>query len=310
MTSAARLLQLHGVIVDLIYQIEAVPPPGGEAQVHRFNMTPGGGFNAMVAARRSGLDVSYGGSVGSGPLGEIVRDALSAEGIAFVQPPDTARDQGCCTVMLDRTGERTSLASAGAEGHVSIDNLKHIALSDYDWSLLSGYTLYYDGSRAAFTHWLSSDVDIPKLVFDPAPVVGRIPRDALNAALARADWVSANLAEASILSGVSDPTEAARRLAYGRSGGAVVRMGARGCIVAWQGRTAHVQGHDVVPCDTNGAGDAHIGAFVASLARGDDPVRAALYANVAAALATTRFGPATAPDLATITANLRLREAS
>ena len=55
--------------------------------------------------------------------------------------------------------------------------------------------------------------------------------------------------------------------------------------------------HAVIAIDTNGAGDTHIGSFVAKLAATGDAVVAAHYANVAAALPTTRKGPATAPAL-------------
>ncbi len=60
-----RLIQISGVIVDHTYQIEAVPNAGGEARVFASYMTAGGGFNAMVAARRSGMTVAYGGSLGA-----------------------------------------------------------------------------------------------------------------------------------------------------------------------------------------------------------------------------------------------------
>ena len=48
--------------------------------------------------------------------------------------------------------------------------------------------------------------------------------------------------------------------------------------------------------DTTGAGDAHAGVFLAALAGGLPPAAAAARANAAAALSTTRTGPATAPD--------------
>lgn len=47
--------------------------------------------------------------------------------------------------------------------------------------------------------------------------------------------------------------------------------------------------------DSNGAGDAHVGAFLALLGRGASPYDAARGANAAAALAVTRRGPATGP---------------
>jgi len=307
MNTPTRLLQLHGAIVDLIYHVEAVPEPGGEASVCKSQIAAGGGFNAMVAAKRSGLSVSYAGAVGAGPLGDIVFDALVAEGIDCLRPRDASRDQGCCTVMIDPSGERTFIAAEGAEGHVDDLDLQSIDMSDYGWSLISGYNLYYQGSRDATTRWLADDTDIPNLVLDPAPVIGSVRPDAIKAALSRAVWVSANASEAELLTGASDPVKAAWLLAAGRSGGAVVRTGADGCVVAWEDRVQSVPGHKVTTVDTNGAGDTHVGAFIASLARGDNPVEAALYANVAAALSTTRFGPATAPELATVEETLRHR---
>lgn len=47
--------------------------------------------------------------------------------------------------------------------------------------------------------------------------------------------------------------------------------------------------------DSNGAGDAHVGAFLALLGEGRNPLTAAQGANAAAAYAVSRRGPATAP---------------
>jgi sugar/nucleoside kinase (ribokinase family) len=60
----------------------------------------------------------------------------------------------------------------------------------------------------------------------------------------------------------------------------------------------HVPGFEVTAVDANGAGDAHVGAFLALLTQGEDPLDAARKANAAAAYAVTRRGPATAPDRA------------
>jgi sugar/nucleoside kinase (ribokinase family) len=307
MTRPARLLQLHGVIVDLIYHVEALPPPGGEAIVTGFSIAPGGGFNAMVAAARSGMAVTYAGAVGGGPLGALVARALAEEGIATLRDRDAARDQGCCTVLIEPSGERTFVAADGAEGHVGDGDLALIRADAYGWSLLSGYALHYRGSRDAFVRWLQGGAAVPPLVFDPSPVVAALPPAALAAAMARATWISANAAEAEVLTGAADPAEAARRLAAGRppGGGAVVRCGERGSVVATLEGLWPVPAHAVEAIDTNGAGDTHVGAFVAALSRGAPPAEAARYANVAAALSTTRHGPATAPRRETIERLLR-----
>ncbi len=306
-----RLLQMSGVVTDLLYQVEAVPAAGEEAIVNGFSITPGGGFNAMVAAKRAGMMVFYGGSIGSGPFAKIVREGLNAEGIPFLRSQDLTRDQGCCTVMIDPQGERTFVASDGAEGHVTAEDLAQISFAEFDWTLLSGYSLHYPGSRDALHRWLSADEGIKNLVFDPSPIVASLPREMLQTALKRATWVSANAREAAVLSGHTDPVAAAKALAATRprEGGAVVRLGEEGCILALPDALHHIPPYRVQAVDTNGAGDAHIGSFIARLALGDTPMEAITYANVAAALSTTQQGPATAPTHAVVAAALNKKEA-
>lgn len=306
-----RLLQMSGIVADLLYEVEHVPAAGEEAIVHGFSIVPGGGFNAMVAASRAGMMVCYGGSVGSGPFANIVLEGLNAERIPFLRTQDLTRDQGCCSVLIDRSGERTFIASDGAEGHLSDEALAQINFGDFGWTLLSGYALHYLGSRGALKSWLDSDLSIPNLVFDPSPVVAAIPQDVLRSALDRANWISANAREAAVLTGFSNPVEAAAKLAESRpeNGGVVIRNGAEGCIVATHRMCLTVPPHPVVVIDTNGAGDTHVGSFIARLAQGDDPFHAAQYANVAAALSTTKKGPATAPMRIDVIETMHKKEA-
>ena len=77
----------------------------------------------------------------------------------------------------------------------------------------------------------------------------------------------------------------------------VIRLGYDGALLAERGSAPHfIPAFKVATVDTNGAGDCHVGAFVAALARGDAPAEAVRYANAAAALSTTHHGGATAPS--------------
>jgi len=297
----ARLVQLSGVIVDHIYWVEAVPRAGEEAIVRRAVLCAGGGYNAMVAARRAGMAVAYAGTLGTGPFAEIAAAALVDEGIGTLRPRLAGQDQGCCTCLIDRAGERTFVAASGADGVVTAADLAALTPGVGDWCLLSGYALGYRDSRAALTEWLAARAGKINLVFDPSPLVAQIPGESLSAALSAATWVSANRAEATALTGCAHPEAAAAALARGRSGGAIVRDGANGCVLApADGAARPVPGHPVRAVDTNGAGDTHIGVFIATLAETGDPFRAARCANVAAALSTTQEGPSTAPTKADI----------
>jgi sugar/nucleoside kinase (ribokinase family) len=296
-----RLVQLSGVVMDHVYRVAAVPAPGTEAVVHSATLSPGGGFNAMVAARRMGLDVAYAGTLGEGAFADRIALALAEEGITLMRPRLSGVDQGCCTVLIDDVGERTFVYLEGADGLVTDADLAGLPLGADDWCVLSGYALLYKGSQAALTRWLRAGGH--RLVFDPATVVGMIPGEARQAALAAAHWISANRAEAEVLTGLPDPSAAATALAQ-RPGGAVVRDGEHGAWLALPGQgVVHVPPYPVRAVDTNGAGDTHLGSFIAMLAQGRDPVESCRLANIAAALSITREGPATAPSLTEVLAH-------
>lgn len=290
------LLQMSGAVVDLLYTVDAVPAAGEEAIVRAFSMQAGGGYNAMFAAKRAGIDVLYGGAIGTGPFADIVDSRLTADAIPVLRQRDRRRDQGCCTVLIDKTGERTFIASDGAEGHASAADISQVTATPFEWMMLSGYSLHYGGSRQAICTYLKSSTE-ENLVFDPSPVIAALPSDVLSCALDRATWISANQTEATYLSGCDDPVLAAQSLAKNKPahGGAVVRTGADGCVVASADQCRVISPYTVHAIDTNGAGDTHIGSFIARLVLGDNSFEAARYANVAAALSTTVFGPATAP---------------
>ncbi len=298
-----RLISVSGIVVDLVYRVEEVPKPGTEAAVRGFSMAAGGGFNAMAAARRMGAEVIYAGTLGTGPFADIAAAALEVEGIEALRPRLPNQDQGVCTVLVDRDGERAFAAASGADGVVSDADLELVKPEPEDWLLLSGYAIHYPGSRDALGRWLASCP--PRLVLDPSPVIAEISAELRKLVLQAARWITANRQEGEALTGLADPGSIAESLAEERpeGGGAVLRDGERGCHLAMPGEEArHVPGYPVESVDTNGAGDAHTGAFIAMLARGETPLRAAQLANVCAALSTTRAGPATAPPLETVLA--------
>ncbi|MEX0345556.1 MAG: PfkB family carbohydrate kinase [Rhizobiaceae bacterium] len=294
-----RLIQLSSVVVDHIYQIESIPAPGEEAVVHDDTLTAGGAFNAMAAARRCDMDVAYAGMLGTGPFADLVADALERADIEVLRQRHKSRDQGCCTVLIDRDGERSFITSTDLDGPVTTADLAGLPIEDRDWLLLSGYTLAYSQSSAAMTAWLETTT-ASRLVFDPSPMVDRIAPQSLAAARTASLWITTNKREAMIMTGAERAEDAAQALAADcpPQGGAVVRDGGNGCLIAEKnGGVTHIPAHEVTPIDTNGAGDAHVGAFIAMLARGEGPVTAAHIANVCAALSTTRRGPSTAPRL-------------
>lgn len=298
--SAPRLVNVGSAVVDYVYRVSALPAPGTERVATTYDRVVGGGFNMMAAARRAGMAVAFAGQHGTGPNGDFLRAALDAEGIATLTPPSPVLDTGNCIVLVTADAERTFVSWAGAEGAVTRQQLKHVSIRRGDWVVISGYTLSYAGSRDALADWLEALPDEFPLVLDPTPVVAEIPLPILERVLGRVTWLSCNEAEAEHVAGRGDvSTLSAALLAHHcpSARGVVVRCGSKGCHVRLaSGGVFDIAGFKVRAIDTNGAGDTHIGAFVAAMARGDAPQEAARYANAAAAISVTRHGGSAAPN--------------
>lgn len=305
MDSEPRLLHLGNVLVDIVLYVPNLPEPGGDVLATGDQITAGGGLNVMAGARRQGLRTTYAGMHGTGPFGDLARAQLAAAGIEIHQPPYPDGDTGFTVALVDGSGERTFATSPGAEARLGPARLADLRPGPADVVYVGGYGLRYPESGPALAGWLATVDPSVCVVVDPGPLVAEIPSPVLDAALDRADWWSCNLREARAMTGAADPEAALAALARrtGRAG-VVVRTGPDGCLLATPDGHHHVPGFPVTAVDTNGAGDTHVGAFVAALTAGLSSVDAARRANAAAALAVTRRGPATAPTPAEVDAFL------
>ncbi|WP_214469994.1 PfkB family carbohydrate kinase [Mesorhizobium sp. dw_380] len=296
---SGRLVHIGSAVVDYVYRIDALPAPGTEKTASSYAQVAGGGFNMMVAATRTGMTVVFGGQLGSGPNGDFLRAAFAAEGIETLTPPSPLMDSGNCVAMISSDAERTFVSWPGAESVLRLDMMAPVSVTPEDWVFASGYTLSYPGSRDALTDWIEAlPANVP-FVFDPTPVISDIPRPILSRVLARTTWLSCNMMEAADITGPGDVEALAARLLADhcpQAAGVVIRSAAKGCHIRLaDGSAQTISGFKVAAIDTNGAGDAHIGAFVSALARGMHPFEAARYANAAAAISVTRHGGSSAP---------------
>lgn len=291
-----RLVSLGDVVVDIVTLISALPERGADVLATEGSITAGGSaFNTMVAATRQGLPAMYGGAHGTGPFGDLARRALAREGIRVALDPVPDADTGFDVAMIEDSGERTFLTVVGAEAQLTRERIDGMEFEMDDAVHVSGYGLLQTANRLAIVGRLDDLGGI--VLFDPGPLGHEIPAVDLDAVVMRADWWSGNRREARLATGLDDPEAAAGAIAARSRGGVIVRLGPDGCILAGMGKVSeHVPGFAVDVIDTNGAGDAHVGAFIAALGAGASPSAAARRANAVAAIAVTRRGPASSPD--------------
>ena len=313
-SSVGRVVLMGQILVDRVLQGAGPIYGGGYERARDAGTHVGGGFNALVAARRMRAEAISLSPIGQGPHASLITDALAREGIVDAGPRVEGADNGFCVALIDSRAERTFISTKGAETMTPAN-----AWADFVRTMNPGDVLYIDGylmdhpanreAAEAALRVLPGDV---RVVLDVSPVIGipdGLPPTSLismSTSEAASLWRHADRKAINVRSWL--PAEDAPiAMATLLQHDVVVRAGKDGAYFtrytdSAELTSAHVPPLSVEAIDTNGAGDAHTGVLAACLAEGMPMERALLLANCAGALASTTVGPATCPPRAQIEA--------
>ena len=325
-SGVGRVVLMGQILVDLAVRGDALPGPGGDVWAVDEGMHVGGGFNALVAARRMGAEAISLSPIGSGPHSSLIQAALEHEGITDLGPRIADIDNGFCIAFTDRTGERTFISTKGAETMSPAS-----AWADFVRTMHPGDVLYIDGylmdhpaNREAAEAALRVLPKGVRVLLDVSPVIGipsALPSDGVIVSMnhREAQEIARQRGDASVRDQCRRPREAARAMLTTLGRPVLLRAGAEGAyfvrscdaaLSASDTDPSYIPTPRVEAIDTNGAGDAHSGVLAASLAQGIPLKRALLLANCAGALSTTVVGPASCPPREEIEAAADALEAS
>ena len=244
MSATPRLLTLGDNVVDC-YPDLGLMFPGGNA------------LNVAVHARRLGADSAYVGAVGTDPAGDLVRQALTEEGV----------DTGLLRRVDGRTAHAVVRVVSGNRVFGSGDvGVSRFSLAEQDWAAVPAADVVHTGDCSmleADLEQLGAAATLLSFDFSERPW----------------DYVAQHAphADVAILSAAStsdDPTELVARVAALGPTVVAVTQGVAGA-------TLWVDGHDVLHApagtgpvvDSLGAGDAFIARLLVGLARGEAPER-------------------------------------
>ena len=309
---AGRVVLMGQILVDLAVRGEALPSPGGDVWATDEGMHVGGGFNALVAARRMGAEAVSLSPIGDGPYSSLIQAALTREGITDLGPRIAGIDNGFCIAFTDRTGERTFISTKGAEtmapASAWVDFVRTMHPGDVLY--IDGYLMDHPANREAAEAALRVLPEGVRVLLDVSPVIGipsALPSGDVIVSMnhREAQEIAQQRGDSSVHDRCREPREAARAMLSLLGRPVLVRAGAQGAYVARPSEAAtstccqdptRVPTPRVDAIDTNGAGDAHSGVLAAALAQGIPLERALLLANCAGALSTTVVGPASCPS--------------
>ncbi len=280
---------------DVLVLGSDVTPVFGQAEklVDRMSLEIGGSASiTAVAAARLGLRVALAAAVGADAAGAFMLGALAEEGVDVTAVAIRDGLATGMTVALSRGGDRAILTALGAMDSLTASDIpasilaraRHVHVSSYFLladSLGPGLAgVFADARGAGATTSLDTN-------WDPA---GRWRDESLSAAIAQADLLLPNEAEALALSGSAAVPAAALTLAAAGPRVAV-KLGARGVLVASGSAELHqVSLPPVTPVDTTGAGDCFNAGLIAGLLQGLPLPRAAALGCATGALSTGALG--------------------
>ena len=288
---------------DVLVLGDDVTPAFGQQEklVDSIAMVIGGSAAiTAVAAARLGLRVALVAAVGADPSGAFMRDQLAAEGVdvGAVAVRDgtptgmtVALSQGRDRAILTALGAMASLTAADVPGAL-LARARHVHASSYfllEDCLGPGLAGLLSAARAAGA---TTSLDTN---WDPA---GRWGDERLSAAIAQADVLLPNEAEALRLAGVGRSGAASLSAAAAALTAAgpklVVKLGERGALCAEGPVLQQVSLPPVVPVDATGAGDCFNAGLIAGLLEGLALAQAAALGCAAGALSA---GAASCPDM-------------
>jgi 2-dehydro-3-deoxygluconokinase len=262
--------------------------------------------NAAIAAARAGARAGYITAIGTDAPGDSFMKLWAEEGVdtsTVVRKPDAPT-----AVYFVSHGEEghqfTFYRANSAAARITPDDLQVDAFRPAKILHLSGISQAIsttacdtcfraiEVAKAAGVK-VSYDTNLRKALW-PVKRAAAI----MHAAIAEADIALPSLDDATALTGLEDP-DAIADFYLKLAPLVLLKLGKDGSIVATRDGRTRIPGRKVKAVDATGAGDTFAGNFLARILAGDTPEDAALYANAAAALATTGYGavaPMPRPD--------------
>lgn len=273
-----------------------------------FNALPGGApCNFLAACSAVGCSSSFIGKVGNDDFGRLLERTIKDKGI---NTSGLILDDRYFTtlafVSLDENGERSFSFSRkpGADTMLTSADINFGLIDDCDIFHFGTLSFTDEPSKSATVDALQyAKRKNKKISFDPnyRSLLWKNEKDAVNAAVTGfkfADYVKISEEEAAFYFGCSIEECADILIKKYNCSVVAVTLGARGCYVFNENSKIHVPGI-VNPntVDTTGAGDIWFGYFISELMKSRDTFnqneilyKAALTANIAASISTTKHG--------------------
>jgi len=265
------ILCVGEALIDMICTDKGSPLSDGN---HFLKKAGGAPTNVAAAIAALGGEVAIAAKVGNDPFGKHLRDRMEHFGVnTRWMLTDKAHFTSFAFVSLMNNGERDFVFNRGADGQLSIADIKEIPLDDISILHFGSATGFLPGplseaylylltearKRGIFT---SFDPNYRHLLFpgDPTHFI-----EQSKYFLHHCDFFKMSDEEALLITGCSDLSAATQVLMEISTAVFAITLGKEGTLLCCNRQSFLISSIPITPVDTTGAGDAFVGAVLFQL---------------------------------------------
>jgi ribokinase len=287
-----KIVVIGSLNMDVVAMAPRLPLPGETILGTQFRSEPGGkGANQAYAAAKLGGDVSILGRVGKDGFGQQMRANLAAVGCNINGLGFADGSSGVAMIFVADSGQNSIVVVPGANYEYRPADLRadsqHLAGAQF--ALLQLETPMDTVIEAA---QLAKRLGV-RVILDPAPA----PASQVPELFRCSDILTPNETEAALLVqlppcplSVDDASAIARKLQERGAKTVIIKLGAKGCLLAEGHEATLIPAPTVIALDTTGAGDVFNAALAVACSEGASLPEGCKFAVHAAALSVTRLG--------------------
>lgn len=282
MARAPDIVGIGVCTVDHLMTVPHMPGNNVNMKASAYLRQPGGlAACALMAAARLGARCKIIAQIGDDADGQYIRGELASEGVDTSSLVARAGSQSHVSLILvdERSGDRSIMTRPPTGAPIALSEVQRE-------DIIGAKALFIDSVNELTlqaARWAREAK--MRVLLDPAQPYAIIKEilPYVDVPIVPEQWAAAWMPKR--------PARAVAEALYEAGAAmAVVTLGARGSVLAWQGGTEHIPAFDVQVVDTTGAGDAYHGGFLAALLEDWEAPRMARFAAAVGSLNCRALG--------------------
>lgn len=272
-----KTLVIGSCTVDIVIPTPRLPSTTDSINsgVHHYALG-GCAYNVSQMLRLLSLPYLHAVTIGSGIYGDFVKKELESKNISIFRT--SSEPHGACICLVEESGERSFIAYHGIEYKFNREWFSSTDLSSFSSVYLCGLELEEDTGSEIIS--FLEENRFKNIYFAPGPRLLTINPDYVRRIFALNPIIHLNDQEIISYTKDSDIERAMKSLGCLTGNDVIVTMGKDGAMILSNGEFIYEKSRESEVVDSIGAGDCHLGTYIAFRNMGMDRREALKKANL------------------------------